>query len=371
MKVPYFVSLFPHKGLPLTAGAASLMDSVGHNTGNLLFTEALHRIVKTESYACGYLFDPDTLSERHDGIIVSAANWLSPGFDISPVVDAIEKTNLPVVIVGIGAQAKDKTSYPHIKPSTERLIKIASERSHSLSARGEYSADALNHYGVKNVNVTGCPSLLYHYGEIFSVNAVRKDNVEVAFHSTRHQLGREIFEDSVAARVNLDLFREAYLKGADIILQSEMPDLQVLLSGDQVEADVLTYLSEVYAGAEIDVVQYLKSHAKMFFGVEQWISYVRSKDFVVGTRIHGTVISILAGVPAVLVTHDARTEELATALSIPFIRSSQLAGAVVGYDWARLYEATSWDEFYSRYPNYVVNFRKFFEDNKILHNIKS
>ncbi len=41
-----------------------------------------------------------------------------------------------------------------------RLMKIASEWSDYISVRGDYSAEVLAHYGIDNVTITGCPSLL-------------------------------------------------------------------------------------------------------------------------------------------------------------------------------------------------------------------
>lgn len=40
-------------------------------------------------------------------------------------------------------------------------------------------------------------------------------------------------------------------------------------------------------------------------------------DVYIGTRIHGAVASMLSGTPAVLLTHDNRTRELADIMGIP------------------------------------------------------
>jgi len=49
------------------------------------------------------------------------------------------------------------------------------------------------------------------------------------------------------------------------------------------------------------------------------MEHLRRHDFVVGLRIHGAMLAIQAGVPAMCVTHDSRTEELCQTMGIPYV----------------------------------------------------
>jgi polysaccharide pyruvyl transferase WcaK-like protein len=53
--------------------------------------------------------------------------------------------------------------------------------------------------------------------------------------------------------------------------------------------------------------------------INGWIHHVRRFTAAVNTRIHGTLMSIAAGVPAVCIWHDTRTRELSQRLRLPHI----------------------------------------------------
>ena len=55
----------------------------------------------------------------------------------------------------------------------------------------------------------------------------------------------------------------------------------------------------------------LVTEDRIRFPVEAWtwLEYLRDFDFATGTRLHGNVAALLAGVPAVLLAHDSRTLE--------------------------------------------------------------
>ncbi|KQW61016.1 polysaccharide pyruvyl transferase family protein [Ensifer sp. Root127] len=368
MKRPYFVSLFPYEDIDVRGNLSDLMQKVGRNTGNLLFTCALHRIVRTEAYASGYSFDPKEVAERHDGIIVSAANWLSSSFDMTPLVELIEQTQLPVIIVGIGAQSPNASVIPKLTESTERLVRIASDTSATISVRGDFSAHVLERYGIKNVRVTGCPSLLWHYGAPISVEKKTSIPKKLTLHSTRHDLGFLRQQHTPEHRLNLHLYRVAIRQKHDLVLQSETPDMAAII-GDTVTEAMTRELYEVYGGLEHEIVaKFLSQNGKLFFGVEQWVSYLSQRDFVVGTRIHGCVASILAGTPTLLIAHDSRTEEMAVTLGVPFIRVSDI-DIDRGIDWQVLYEMCDVGVFERKYPNYLSGFSEFFKENGLVSNL--
>lgn len=54
-----------------------------------------------------------------------------------------------------------------------------------------------------------------------------------------------------------------------------------------------------------------ENRVKFFIDVPEWIQYMEKVDFFCGSRFHGTVAALLAGVPSVLCAFDARTRELA------------------------------------------------------------
>ena len=50
-------------------------------------------------------------------------------------------------------------------------------------------------------------------------------------------------------------------------------------------------------------------------------------DFSIGTRLHGNMAAIAAGRPAVLISHDGRTGELAKTMHLPHLSIKDLTSA--------------------------------------------
>jgi hypothetical protein len=106
-----------------------------------------------------YHFKDEDLSDR-DCVVIPAANWLNPYSDFGFLAERLEKTKLPIFIIGIGAQSRDSEQFPALKDGTLRLVKLASHRSKFISVRGDYSQWVLSKYGINNALATGCASLL-------------------------------------------------------------------------------------------------------------------------------------------------------------------------------------------------------------------
>ncbi|HEX7214030.1 MAG TPA: hypothetical protein VF578_07450, partial [Methylomirabilota bacterium] len=98
---------------------------------------------------------------------------------------------------------------------------------------------------------------------------------------------------------------------------------------------------------------------QLFHDVPEWRSFLMESrfSFSFGSRIHGNIMAILAGIPAVVCACDSRTQELAEFHEIPFVPKGV-------YDRERLYELyarTDYSAFnrgfaarYDRYEDFLV-----------------
>ncbi|NTF42799.1 polysaccharide pyruvyl transferase family protein [Rhizobium rhizogenes] len=332
-----------------------LLQRLGGNSGNMLFTESLLRTIVGGSW---HPADSVNYGEA-DSIVIAAANWLSPIMDFSWLADIVEKTDLPVFLVGVGAQSDLSYSVPDIHAGTLRLLNIISERSKLISTRGRFSSEVLEYYGIKNSSPTGCPSLLLcgAEGPRFSSKGL---GPQVVLHGTRHGIqGTDDFQNF--------LYRQAYKHGTGILLQSERADLHVAFGDDpfDIDLDVAHMLGVTYgAPGYQELIDYLRNKAAFFHNLDDWFAYCKTKDFFVGTRIHGTIMSLIAGTPAILIAHDARTAELAQTLNIPYVLSSQI-DTDNDLDFARLYETFDSNDLGVSYQKYRNNFLDFFEANDL------
>jgi hypothetical protein len=305
---------------------------LGKNTGNLLIGQSLREELDIEEYAYGMSIPPEEVNDRFDVIVIPAANFIYRGFDFGHLADYIAKTNLPVVMVGIGAQAPGAGSsrLEGIPSGTIRLLKIASERSKFIGVRGLYTADVVSGFGISNLVPVGCPSLYRLRDPHLSI--------ETAGYVTRSQISlngsRNVYEHSFnpqeAKATEASVLRYSIEFGVPYVLQNEQPELTISADGFASDEDrqALATLSSRLS-LNITAQQYEKSvlsHFHVFFTIEDWDAYIVKFKLSVGSRFHGNVIAITNRVPAVVVTHDSRTRELCDLFSIPQVATDHFKG---------------------------------------------
>lgn len=335
----------------------AVMKSLGRNSGNMMFTEALHQVLNNSKLSS---FNPPiSMLEDADSIVISAANWINEFDDFSWLAWVLEQTSLPVFLVGVGAQSPSNNQIPKVKEGTLRMLKIAAERSISISARGDFTCDVLNHYGIKNVVSTGCPSLLLARSSVDHISFDNNRDNSIVLHATRHGFNK-------CDSIQRYLYKQALMHKTDILLQSEDSDI-ILAFQDQIldaDYDGALFASKYAYATDSDalLISYLKTHAKFFTNFESWIAYIKSKGFCVGTRIHGTIAALIGGTPAMLITHDSRTLEMARSMYIPYIQSTSL-NLDRDIDFDVLKKQCDLSSYRNGYASYYHRFMRYFDDN--------
>ena len=251
---------------------------------------------------------------------------------------------------------------PKLNPGTLKLLGLVNDRSVSMAARGAFSCEVLASYGFKNAVPTGCPSLLLagSVGPLISTSKKVSES-RCCIHSTRHGFNR-------ADPFNTYLYQKGMQQGLDIILQSESADINVALERPEGEYDLqaaMAVLKSSYGTPDAEAIKrYLTAHARVFANFQSWIAYMKTRDFCLGTRIHGTVASIVAGTAATLIVHDSRTLEMAESMSIPFLRSAEI-------DLNRDFRASEYlrpeqsEALNRNYPVYRRRFIDYFRNNSV------
>jgi Polysaccharide pyruvyl transferase len=329
----------------------------GQNTGNLLFGEALFQVVENGHRTSYHFRNPEIAAA--DCVVIAAANWINPHGDFGPLAERLRKSGKPVVIVGIGIQAAEGEE-PQVSAGTRQLIDLAAETSALISTRGHRTAEVLRSWGYDNVMATGCPSLLLAGGRFTAhTETPPPDARNTVIMGTRH-----LFRPTSAGQN--ELYRFAYRNGVDMIMQSELADMYFI---NDVPRDTVTtvkanpVLAACYGDTGIDEIRrYLRQHGKVFFHARDWAAYLRGKEYVIGTRIHGTIAAILSGARGILLNHDARTAELAEIMGIPTARFDDLDR--LDFDrLGQLVAEADFDQTRRIYPEYLARFRDFFARN--------
>lgn len=107
---------------------------------------------------------------------------------------------------------------------------------------------------------------------------------------------------------------------------------------------------------------------KLFADTQQWMNYYvqNNVDFSFGSRIHGSIMPILSGVPAMCYTMDARTREMVEFFDIPHINSFDSPGNKSLYEW---YLEADYSKFNSRFSERFDRFEEFLKNCGLVQRI--
>ena len=100
---------------------------------------------------------------------------------------------------------------------------------------------------------------------------------------------------------------------------------------DEIPPNATKSLAKIMAPglSEADVREMMLEKGRFFTSVPEWMNAIETLDMTIGTRIHGNMVSLAAGVPGVLCAHDSRTGELGDTMHIPTISMTDLMGSKV------------------------------------------
>ena len=63
----------------------------------------------------------------------------------------------------------------------------------------------------------------------------------------------------------------------------------------------------------------IEESSRFYSSFSTWSEEIREYDICLGTRMHGNMIGISEELPSIVITHDSRTEELASLMGVPRI----------------------------------------------------
>ena len=356
---PLVVGVRQHEDRQDDSSPEAALADLGRNTGNMMFTEALVQVLEGSRWGSFGFSEPD-LQDR-DSIVLASANWINGFEDFGWLADRLEKTRLPVFLVGVGAQSSLDLEIPQVQPGTRRLLDLVKDRSTSIAARGWFTCEVIEKLGIKNVQETGCPSLMLAGpgGPQISVRSVSGETC--CMHSTRHMFQQpDPFQQY--------LYRQAFKAGIDLVLQSELSDICYALDNEkarhssEIEREVLC---NCYGTDDFEAIKhYLRHNGHVFLKYADWISFMRTKTLCFGTRIHGTIASLIAGTPATLICHDSRTLEMAQSMFLPMMTSTDIDtdSDLTTSSFLLRQELV---DFASSYPLYYARFLEYFASNHI------
>lgn len=341
--------------IAMTADESLKHNVFGNNPGNLLFWSTSHRMLSTrnQKLEVGELNvdNVDFVNNNYDHFVLPGANSLAMYNikNLERLTDAIEMLKIPMTVLSIGFQASLDMSKEELAPldkAVSRFVRAVLQKGPSIGVRGEYTAEYIRSLGFSDVEVIGCPST-FRYGADLQVH---KSMDHLSRHSkisfTAHNADKN-FADTVIHSMS---------KYKDLTyIPQDMNTVKFMVKGGKmVFPNRKNALKMPFYPAH---PVFVNNKALTFADITTWLDYIATRDFMFGDRIHGTVAALLAGTPAFLVPHDARTLELARYHKIPheILPKGKIADAAELYDKADFTDFnTGQAERFQQFEKYLI-----------------
>lgn len=299
--------------------------------------------------------DAERINAECDSFALPLANAFRKSFlpHLVRYTRLIERLNIPVTVIGVGAQASIDAGLEELRPHADTVKAFARavlDRSAVIGVRGAFTADYLKSLGFNDVEVIGCPSMYMHGRDFRVARRVERltPSARIAVNITPN-----VPKTLPMALANLVRYPDT------VYIPQDLETLRTMLWGERVGG----------AGAELyHQTQrfFAQEKAKFFVDPSTWMQFMKQRDFAYGTRIHGNMAALQAGTPACLIAHDSRTRELAQVLCIPFVRKEDVTSTT---DIAELYEQLDFERTNREYPRLLENYIRFLDRNSVPHTL--
>lgn len=331
------------------------------NFGNKLWFQGLISEISVDGNSIDYYNSEmkiDAINEEYDCVIYPMANIFSLEYasGLSAITSFIKQLKIPVYIISCGLQCKSFDDIDAviqvIGNDSKQFIKAVYDSGGEFALRGYYTAEFFSRLGFNDAKVVGCPSL-FQSGKDLSVSNDKVDikdfklgvNGSIEIARTLADKYRAVFYDQEA------LFNYMYNRD---FYKDKKPNL----------INNLKWIKS--SGIGIELADWIvNSRIRLLADMWDWQHSFQSAkiSFSYGTRIHGNIMAVLSGVPALIVNVDARVKEMAEFYEIPNIEYTKaLEIKENGNDIYSLYIDTDYSNFnknfekkYNAFTEFMIN----------------
>ena len=343
-----------------------LFRKSGANTGNFAFVQALWQHLSPHVEIFPWESSPDVIREQCDVIVMACANQLGPHSNLEQLAIMFERAKLPIIAIGLGAQAKELGTAVELTAGTRRWLDViaahAPSKTPNIGVRGAFSQEQVERSGVHDrAVVTGCPSNLINPDPSLATaleGRYRSAPVErIAVPAGLHHWAKL----GALERMLADIVEST---SGLYVAQSEI-DMIRMARGECDDMDPATFRDmRAYIRPNLSDNAFrlwCKRYATCFADATSWMETMRNFDFVVGPRFHGVMLAMQAGTPGGVIAHDSRTLEMCETMEIPVRMHHDMPAKFQPSDLPALFEfkAAAYDrkrsELAERYTDMLIS----------------
>lgn len=308
------------------ANAAEVMHATGGNTGNIAFVYGVNKLIQNTRTRIGWGWTPSVTRERVDHLVVCCANQIGAHVDLGIWAEKLYNFNLPVTLIGLGAQSTNQQTMPEVPKGTidflTQATKLNASTKPNIAVRGKFTQSVLKKLGFDSLAL-GCPSLhisnRHRLGKEILARQIGSKfmKVAVAAGNPWHQPSAKIENKLVEIVDNYD--GEYILQHPESMLSFAYGELT------KISKETIDHFLKIYESKNDlqSLMEWYRRNAVTFVDAPNWMKFLRKFDAAVGPRYHGIALAIQAGVPGCVISIDSRTEELCEGTGIKSITHSK------------------------------------------------
>lgn len=315
----------------------------------------------------------DYYNANFDYLVIRGSNYIRNDGNLGEWLPFFRRIRIPILAFGIGAQAPSADEPVALHPDViEALHEISRKAVHSIGVRGEYTRALLNGLGIRNVSAIGCPSIFRERNPDLKIrwqpSRIGRNGGKIAFTTHPYLAGlytRNVWNSRV---LQVRLIGKLRAAGHALAYLTQGIAAETKIAYDRDAADGIRELREIgWFGQDEGFVEDFTRNAVCFETADEFYAFSATCDLNIGTRLHGNITALAMGRPAIFVTYDTRTAELAELFGIPTLAEDQVGE---DFDVAAFLDGVSFASFNRRYRHRYNAFVKFLDDNGVAHRMR-
>ena len=266
--------------------------------------------------------DVERYNAEYDYVFLRGSNYIHSHMDWENAEQVLPKLKIPILAFGVGAQAP-KEGKLQLSEQSKRIWKIIADKSASLGVRGTYTAEVLWDLGIKNVRIVGCPTAFRNNDPDLRIDLPPLEEVKKVGFTMRREVSAAYAQDiETYLTRHRDVVKEM-ARRFDIVMmmQGEVEEKKLLWGTDEQKAHALAELkNNGWIGKwflDDEMEELYKTRLWYSDVVSDYEDLVRSKDLVLGYRLHGNLMALANRTPSIYFSYDSRTVEFAETFAIP------------------------------------------------------
>jgi hypothetical protein len=304
-----------------------------------------------------------------DFCFLRGSNYIHAQMNWQATAEVLERLRIPVIALGVGAQAP---AHGRLELSDEslRVWRLIAERCETVGVRGDYTAEVLWDVGVRNLRVIGCPTLFRARNPDLRIDLPPLDSVERVAFTLRREVSATYARD-IERYLGLQKQVIADLVGrfaeVTVSAQGEIEEKKIVFGTDEQREQAVERLTAACWLDGPDGPLTALYRTRLFYSdvVADYDAMVRRHQLTLGYRLHGNLIALANGIPSIYFTYDSRTAEFADTFKIPAF--DVFAGEA--FELERYWDQALFERFNRAYRHGWREMCAFLDENGVAHRL--